>query len=48
MPTVLLIEDDRLIAEPIARALKMQNYTVLTASNGATEGQFSTRSTEGG
>ncbi len=36
MPTVLLIEDDRLIAEPIARALKMQNYTVLTASNGAT------------
>jgi len=36
MPTVLLIEDDRLIAEPIARALKMQNFTVLTASNGAT------------
>jgi DNA-binding response OmpR family regulator len=35
MPTVLLIEDDRLIAEPIARALKLQNYTVLTAINGA-------------
>ncbi|MBK9749204.1 MAG: response regulator transcription factor [Chloroflexi bacterium] len=35
MPTVLLIEDDRLIAEPIARALKLQNYTVLTATNGA-------------
>ncbi len=35
MPTVLLIEDDRLIAEPIARSLKLQNYTVLTATNGA-------------
>lgn len=35
MPTVLLIEDDRLIAEPIARALKQQNYTVLAATNGA-------------
>lgn len=35
MPTVLLIEDDRLIVEPIVRALKGLNYTVITAYDGA-------------
>ncbi len=35
MPTVLLIEDDRLIVEPVVRALKGLNYAVLTAYNGA-------------
>jgi DNA-binding response OmpR family regulator len=35
MPTVLLIEDDRLIVEPVVRALKGLNYTVLTAYDGA-------------
>lgn len=34
MPTILVIEDDRLIIEPVARALKSANYTVLTAMNG--------------
>jgi DNA-binding response OmpR family regulator len=36
MPLILLIEDDRLIADPIARALKAQNFTVLTAATGTT------------
>ena len=34
MPTVLLIEDDRLIAEPIVRTLKGLGYGVVTAFNG--------------
>src|SRR5689334_12362926 len=34
MPTIVLIEDDRLIVEPIARALKGPGYTVLTAFDG--------------
>lgn len=36
MPTILLIEDDRLIVEPVERALKALNYTVLSAYDGAT------------
>jgi DNA-binding response OmpR family regulator len=36
MPTILIIEDDRLIVEPVVRALKGLNYTVLTAFDGAT------------
>ncbi|HEX2905367.1 MAG TPA: response regulator transcription factor [Phototrophicaceae bacterium] len=35
MPTVLMVEDDRLIVEPVVRALKGLNYSVLTANNGA-------------
>lgn len=34
MPTVILIEDDTLIAEPIARTLKGHGYTVHTAETG--------------
>jgi DNA-binding response OmpR family regulator len=34
MPTIVLIEDDRLIVEPIVRALKGPGYTVLTAFDG--------------
>lgn len=34
MPTILLIEDDRLIVEPMVRALKGMGYTVLTAFDG--------------
>ncbi len=34
MPTVLLVEDDRLIVEPVARALKGLNFNVLTALTG--------------
>ncbi|MBC7809884.1 MAG: response regulator transcription factor [Burkholderiales bacterium] len=33
--TILLIEDDRLIVEPVARVLKAANYTVLMAFDGA-------------
>ncbi|MBL8163065.1 MAG: response regulator transcription factor [Anaerolineae bacterium] len=36
MPTVLLIEDDRLILDPVVRALKGLKYNVLTASDGVT------------
>jgi DNA-binding response OmpR family regulator len=36
MPTILLIEDDRLIVEPVTRTLKGLGYTVLTAFDGAT------------
>jgi DNA-binding response OmpR family regulator len=36
MATVLLIEDDRLIVEPVVRVLKGLNYTVLTAYDGVT------------
>jgi DNA-binding response OmpR family regulator len=36
MPTVLLIEDDKLIMEPVVRALKGMQYNVLTAYDGAT------------
>lgn len=32
--TILLIEDDRLIVEPVARALKASNYSVITAFDG--------------
>jgi len=32
--TILLIEDDRLIVEPVARVLKAANYTVLMAFDG--------------
>lgn len=35
MPTIILIEDDRLIADPIVRALKGLGYTLLTAFDGA-------------
>lgn len=35
MPTIILIEDDRLIADPIVRALKGLGYTILTAFDGA-------------
>lgn len=35
MPTVVLIEDDRLIVEPVVRALRALGYTVLTAFDGA-------------
>lgn len=34
MSTVLLVEDDRLIAEPVARTLHGLGYTVLIASDG--------------
>lgn len=34
MPTLVLIEDDRLIADPVARSLKGAGYTVLTAADG--------------
>lgn len=34
MPTIVLIEDDRLIVEPVVRALKGMGYTVLTAFDG--------------
>lgn len=36
MTTVLIIEDDRLIAEPIARALRNVGYEVMTANTGRT------------
>lgn len=32
--TILLIDDDPLITEPLARTLKQQNYAVLVADNG--------------
>jgi DNA-binding response OmpR family regulator len=35
MPTLVLIEDDRLIVEPVVRALEKLGYTVLTAFDGA-------------
>lgn len=35
MPTILLVEDNRLIVEPVVRALKGVGYTVLTAFDGA-------------
>lgn len=35
MVTILLIEDDRLIVEPVVRALKGLGYNVLTAFDGA-------------
>src|SRR5215510_9528120 len=35
MPTVVLIEDDRLIVEPIVRTLSGLGYEVLTACDGA-------------
>ena len=35
MPKIILIEDDRLISEPIARSLKNLDFTVLTAYDGA-------------
>lgn len=34
MPTVLLIEDDELVVEPLARTLRGLSYTVLTAFDG--------------
>ncbi len=34
MPKIILIEDDRLISEPIARSLKNLDFTVLTAADG--------------
>lgn len=34
MPTLVLIEDDRLIVEPVVRALEKLGYTVLTAYDG--------------
>lgn len=34
MPVIVLIEDDRLIAEPVMRALKGLNYTVYSAQTG--------------
>ncbi len=34
MPTILMIEDDRLIVEPVERALRGMNYTVITAYDG--------------
>ncbi len=34
MTTILLIEDDRLIAEPVARALRNLNFDVITAHDG--------------
>jgi DNA-binding response OmpR family regulator len=36
MPTIVLIEDDRLIVDPVVRTLKSAGYTVLTALDGAT------------
>src|SRR5262249_29420180 len=36
MPTIVLIEDDRLIVDPVVRTLKGAGYTVLTALDGAT------------
>ena len=36
MTTIVLIEDDRLIAEPIARALKGVEYSVMMAHDGVT------------
>ncbi len=36
MPVIAFIEDDRLIVEPVVRALKSMGYSVLTASDGAT------------
>jgi DNA-binding response OmpR family regulator len=36
MPTIVLIEDDRSIAEPLIRTLKGLGYTVLSAADGAT------------
>lgn len=36
MPTILMIEGDRLIVEPVERALHSMGYTVLTAHEGAT------------
>lgn len=35
MPTVLIIEDDRLIVEPVERALKSMSYNVMSAYDGA-------------
>jgi DNA-binding response OmpR family regulator len=35
MAVIVLVEDDRLIAEPVARALKGFGYTVLVAPDGA-------------
>lgn len=35
MPTITLIEDDRLIAEPVTRALQGMGYTVRVAHDGA-------------
>lgn len=35
MPTIVLIEDDRLIVEPVERAFRGHGYTVLTALDGA-------------
>src|SRR6266498_831959 len=34
MPTILLIEDDHLIVEPVVRALKEIGFAVLTAFDG--------------
>ncbi|MEO1287884.1 MAG: response regulator transcription factor [Chloroflexota bacterium] len=34
MPHIILVEDDRMIAEPIIRALKNQNYEVQHATSG--------------
>jgi len=34
MPTLVLIEDDRLIVEPVVRALEKLGYTVMTAFDG--------------
>jgi DNA-binding response OmpR family regulator len=36
MPTIVLIEDDRLIADPVVRTLKGAGYTVLAAQDGTT------------
>ena len=35
MPTIVLIEDDAMIIEPVARALRRLDYTVHTAMDGA-------------
>ena len=34
MPSIMLIEDDRIISENTAEILELEGYTVLTASNG--------------
>lgn len=40
MPTLVLIEDDPLIVEPVARALEGRGYTLLKASDGETGAQL--------
>jgi DNA-binding response OmpR family regulator len=40
MPTLVLIEDDPLIVEPVARALEGRGYTLLKAGDGETGAQL--------